>query len=93
MDRNGTQHFLDTTLAYQNACLNAIEYLSKFGWTKEQAYLILGAAPVEGRLSGVVDVPNSCATLYIPTAIFDIDIRPSATPPQRIDRGQCAVSS
>ena len=44
-------------------------------------------------MSGVVDVPNSCATLYIPTAIFDIDVRPSSTPPQRIDRGQCAVSN
>jgi formamidase len=56
-------------------------------------YLILGAAPVDGRLSGVVDVPNSCATLYVPTAIFDIDVRPSARGPQRIDRGQCAVST
>lgn len=93
VDRNGTQHFLDSTLAYQNACLNAIEYLSKFGWTREQVYLILGAAPVEGRLSGVVDVPNSCATLYIPTAIFDVDVRPSAQGPQRVDRGQCAVST
>ena len=38
---------------------------------------MLGAAPVEGRMSGVVDVPNSCATLYVPTAIFDIDVRRS----------------
>jgi len=93
VDKNGKQHFLDSTLAYQNACLNAIEYFSKFGWTREQVYLMLGAAPVEGRLSGVVDVPNSCATLYVPTAIFDIDVRPSARGPQRVDRGQCAVSS
>src|ERR1700712_321582 len=91
--RDGTQHYLDTTLAYQNACLNAIEYFSKFGWTKEQVYLLLGAAPVEGRMSGVVDVPNSCATLYVPTAIFDLDVRPSAAGPARVDRGQCAVST
>jgi formamidase len=91
--RDGTQHYLDTTLAYQNACLNAIEYFSKFGWTKEQVYLLLGAAPVEGRMSGVVDVPNSCATLYVPTAIFDVDVRPSAAGPTRADRGQCAVST
>jgi formamidase len=93
VDKFGKQHFLDSTLAYQNACLNAIEYFSKFGWTREQVYLMLGAAPVEGRLSGVVDVPNSCATLYVPTAIFDIDVRPSAQGPQRIDRRQCAVST
>jgi formamidase len=91
--RDGSQHYLDTTLAYQNACLNAIEYFSKFGWTKEQAYLMLGAAPVEGRMSGVVDVPNSCATLYVPTAMFEIDVRPSAAGPTWVDRGQCAVST
>jgi len=27
--------------------------------------MILGAAPIEGRLSGVVDIPNSCSTVYI----------------------------
>ena len=43
--------------------------------------LLLGAAPVEGRMSGVVDIPNSCATLYVPTDIFDIDVRPSSAGP------------
>ena len=38
--------------------------------------MILGAAPIEGRLSGVVDIPNSCSTVYIPTAIFDFDVAP-----------------
>ncbi|WP_024873893.1 formamidase [Saccharomonospora piscinae] len=88
----GEQRYLDATLAYRRACLHAIDYLSTFGYTREQAYLILGAAPVEGRLSGVVDIPNACATLYVPTAIFDFDPRPSAEGPKRVDRGQCAVS-
>lgn len=88
----GKQRYLDSQLAYRRACLNAITYLTKFGYTPEQAYLLLGAAPVEGRFSGVVDIPNSCATLYLPTAIFDFDIRPSAGAPARADRGQCAVS-
>ena len=39
----------------------------KFGYTGEQAYLILGAAPIEGRVSGVVDIPNACCSLYLPT--------------------------
>ncbi|WP_007025368.1 formamidase [Saccharomonospora iraqiensis] len=90
---SGEQRYLDSQLAYRRACLHAIDYLTKFGYTPEQAYLVLGAAPVEGRFSGVVDIPNACATLYVPTEIFDFDPRPSAGPPQRVDRGQCAVSS
>ncbi|MBB4661800.1 formamidase [Conexibacter arvalis] len=89
VDEEGRQHHLDSQLAYRRACLNAIAYLTKFGYAPEQAYLILGAAPIEGRFSGVVDIPNSCATVYLPTAIFDFDIHPSADGPQRADRGSC----
>ncbi|MCX4854106.1 formamidase [Streptomyces canus] len=88
-----TNHYLDATLAYRNACLNAVEYLKTFGYSGEQAYLLLGSAPIEGRLSGVVDIPNACSTLYLPTAIFDFDIRPNAEGPRKADRGQCAVTS
>jgi formamidase len=83
----GEQRYLDSHLSYQRACLHAINYLTKFGYSPEQAYLLLGAAPIEGRLSGVVDIPNSCATVYIPTAIFDFDVRPSAKGPHRIKPG------
>jgi formamidase len=88
-----TNHYNDATVAYRNACLNAISYLTKFGYSGEQAYLLLGAAPIEGRVSGVVDIPNACCSLYLPTAIFDFDIRPSASGPAVADRGRCAVSS
>src|SRR5690625_234088 len=87
VDLDGEQHYLDSQLAFQRACLNAITYLTKFGYSSEQAYLLLGAAPIEGRFSGVVDIPNSCATVYLPTAIFDFDVRPSASGPVRIDPG------
>lgn len=87
---DGEQRYLDSQLAYQRACLHAIDYLTRFGYQPEQAYLLLGAAPIEGRLSGVVDIPNSCATVYLPTEIFDFDIRPSATGPTRIDPGKGA---
>jgi formamidase len=40
-----------------------------------------------------VDIPNACCSLYLPTAIFDVDIRPSASGPAKADRGYCAVSS
>jgi formamidase len=78
VDEGGKQHYLDVHVAYRQACLNAIEYLKKFGFTGAQAYAILGTAPVEGRISGIVDIPNACATLAIPTEIFGVDIRPSA---------------
>lgn len=87
---SGEQKYLDSDLAYQRACLHAIDYLTNFGYSPEQAYLLLGSAPIEGRLSGVVDIPNSCATVYIPTAIFDFPVTPSAAGPQKIDPGMGA---
>ena len=32
----GRQHYLDATVAYKRAVLNCVDYLSKFGYTKEQ---------------------------------------------------------
>ncbi|MDB4973309.1 MAG: acetamidase [Myxococcaceae bacterium] len=82
VDEKGKQHYLDVHVAYRMACLNAINYLTKFGYTGEQVYAILGTAPVEGRISGVVDIPNACATLAIPTEIFKFDITPNADGPK-----------
>ena len=48
-------------MACRNACLNAIAYLEKFGYSGAQAYLLLGAAPIEGRVSGVVDIRPSAS--------------------------------
>lgn len=76
VDEYGKQHYLDSSIAYKRAVLNCIDYLHKFGYTKQQIYLLLSCAPCEGRISGIVDVPNACATLALPTAIFDKDIRP-----------------
>ena len=73
---DGKQYYMDAHVAYRRACLNAIEYLKKFGFTGEQAYLLLSCAPVEGRVSGIVDIPNVCCTVAIPTEIFDQDIVP-----------------
>jgi formamidase len=86
-----TNEYLDATLAYRRACLNAVRYLKKFGYSGEQAYLLLGSAPIEGRISGIVDIPNACCSLYLPTAIFDFDVKPSASGPTRADRGSCAL--
>jgi formamidase len=81
-EMTGKQHYLDAHIAYRRACLNAIEYLKKFGYSGEQAYMIIGTAPCEGRISGIVDIPNACCTLAIPTEIFDFDILPNAAGPK-----------
>ncbi len=82
VDEQGKQHYLDVHVAYRQACLNAIEYLKKFGYSGEQALSILGTAPVEGHISGIVDIPNACATLWLPTEIFDFDLKPNADGPK-----------
>ena len=83
VDESGHQHYLDVHVAYRQACLNAIEYLKKFGYTGAQAYAILGTAPVQGHISGVVDIPNACATLWLPNEIFDFDIMPGSDGPTK----------
>ncbi len=83
VDEYGEQHYLDVHVAYRQACLNAINYLTKFGYSNAQAYSLLGCAPVQGHISGVVDIPNACATLWLPTDIFDFDINPSAEGPTK----------
>lgn len=84
VDENGKQHYLDAHVAYRQACLNAIEHLKLHGYTGEQAYAILGTAPVEGHISGIVDIPNACATLWLPTEIFEGDINIKAEGPKAI---------
>jgi formamidase len=79
VDEQGQQHYLDATIAYKRAVLNCIKYLSQFGYSEEQVYLMLSCIPCEGRISGIVDVPNAVATLAIPLAIFDKDVRPPNT--------------
>jgi formamidase len=77
VDEQGKQYYLDAHVAYKRACLNCIEYLKKFGFTGEQAYLLLSCCPCEGRLSGIVDIPNACCTLALPTSIFEKSILPT----------------
>ncbi|CAD7700914.1 unnamed protein product [Ostreobium quekettii] len=96
VDEEGKQHFLDASIAYKRCVLHAINYLSQFGWSKQQIYLLLSCCPCEGRISGIVDVPNCCCTLAVPTRIFkDVDVRPSKdgppVGPQLVTRADCAT--
>jgi len=79
VDEEGRQHFLDPAVSFRNAVLNAMAYLQKLGYSKEQAYLILTAAPNESRINNIVDIPNS--SIGIPTDIFGFDITPSEEGP------------
>ncbi|HET7325146.1 MAG TPA: formamidase [Halococcus sp.] len=88
---DGEQHYLDSHVAYRRAALQAIEYLKKFGYTGQQALHILGTAPIEGRQSGVVDVPNACSTLALPKGVFDFDISPESFGEHK-DRGDVVVT-
>jgi formamidase len=46
---------------------------------------------VQGHISGVVDIPNACATLWLPTQIFDFDIMPGADGPLKAILGEVDV--
>jgi formamidase len=46
---------------------------------------------VQGHISGVVDIPNACATLWLPTEIFDFDIGPTASGPTKYLDGKIDV--
>ncbi|ATV16942.1 formamidase [Pseudomonas avellanae] len=87
VDESGQQHYLDVNVAYRQACLNAINYMTKFGYSPAQGYALLGSAPVQGHISGIVDIPNACATLWLPTEIFKFDINPNADGPTRFIDG------
>ena len=95
VDEQGEQHFVDANVAYRNACQAANRYLTQFGYTEEQIYLLLGAAPVDGRVPSIVDIPNTCCTLSIPTETFSFDIRPEAAVAENAkkNRGDVAKTS
>ncbi|MGT2491611.1 acetamidase/formamidase family protein [Cupriavidus basilensis] len=83
VDEAGQQHYLDVHVAYRQACLNAIEYMTRFGYSRAQAYADpghgAGAGAYQRRRVDVTQLPG--ATLWLPTQIFDFDIRPEANGP------------
>ncbi|GAA6014151.1 hypothetical protein JCM10207_006114 [Rhodosporidiobolus poonsookiae] len=95
---DGSQKSMCATTAFKQAALNTMAYLRKLGYTIEQAHLLLSAAPVESHLAAIVDVPNACVTMSLPTQIFDRDILPTAPGVaengfEKRDYGQAAIRS
>jgi formamidase len=93
VEEDGEQHYMDAHVAFKQACLNAITYLKGCGYTDQQAYILLSAAPIEGRISGIVDIPNVCCSLYIPTEIFERPIFPQDVPTRTPREGTLATAS
>jgi formamidase len=95
VDEDGEQHYKNATVGMRRACLDAIDYLQNFGYTAEQAYIILSTVPVESRIAGIVDLPNTCVTVSVPNEAFDIDINPDelANGGGGGDRGEAAHPS
>jgi formamidase len=60
--------------------------------TAEQAY-VLAAAPVQGRISCMLEHPNVCTTLAIPKAMFDCEVGPGAAEIRSRPRGELARPS
>ncbi|KAK9475759.1 Acetamidase/Formamidase [Lipomyces japonicus] len=87
VDEHGKQHFLDQGVAFKQACLQLIEYFKQFGYSGEQIYLLLSAAPVQQHIASIVDIPNSCSTIGIPADIFDFDIMPREGKIEKKDMG------
>ncbi|GAA5949930.1 hypothetical protein JCM21900_005527 [Sporobolomyces salmonicolor] len=93
---DGSQKNMCATTAFKQAALNTMAYLLKLGYTIEQAHLLLSAAPVESHLAAIVDVPNACVTMSLPTQIFDRNILPDGMGPdgfEKRDYGQAAIRS
>jgi len=89
---DGVNYYLDATVAYKQACRAAIDYLTQVtDLDREQVYMLLTTAPVEGRYGGVVDLPNASASISIPTAIFDVDILPQGSVAAGADFGHPGV--
>lgn len=89
----GAQHYLDIRTAYAQAYRNALQHLERFGYTTEQAYVLLAAAPVQGRISCMLGHPNVCCTVAIPTDIFEFEISPGAEEARSAPRGDLAQPS
>jgi formamidase len=86
-----TQLYNDATVAYRNACLNAVDYLMKFGYSRPKAYLLLGAAPIEGRIIGVVDIrtPAVRPTCPRPSSTSTSGRRPRVRSPATGEAAPC----
>lgn len=75
-DDGAVQTDRDGMTAYRNASWNAMQYLQKMGYSREQAYVILSASPCEAKVVATANQPNMVISVGIPVDIFKFDILP-----------------
>ena len=49
-----------------------------YQWAVSHPEMVKRAAPIDGRIGGVVDIPNSAVSISIPLSIFDRNILPGS---------------
>jgi formamidase len=76
---------------YRRACLNAIEYL-KVRLQRRAGLCDSRHGSGGGHISGIVDI-NACATLWVPTEIFDFNIRPNEAGPIKQLKGNIDLAT
>lgn len=65
-------------------------WLEKFGYSHEQAYMLMATAPIKSRILAVPNIPTANVSVGLPVQIFDFDIQPTAAGPHAQDRGSGA---
>jgi formamidase len=70
VDRDGSNHSEDLTVAARNALLNMIDHLvAEYGYTRQQAYALCSVA-VDLKVSELVDVPNFVVSAFLPLDVL-----------------------
>lgn len=81
---DGRQTDRDGLTSYRAAAFSAIKYLEGFGYTYEQAYMLLSAAPVETKVVATANQPNFVVSLGLPVDIFEFDVLPGGEAGRRV---------
>ncbi len=77
VDERGRQHYLDASVAYKRAVLNCIDYLSKFGYSKQQVNKHFELNATSSLVSAPPDKPSRLVSMGLTTS------KKSATPNSR----------
>jgi formamidase len=89
----GVQLKNDSTAAYIHAARRVMEWLGRFGYSREQAITILATAPIVTRILAVANTPTANVSIGIPIGIFSANIEPSAEVPKDQNCGSPAFLS
>lgn len=93
IDTKGQQQRSDLATSFIQSARHATAWLERFGYTHEQAYMIMAAAPTVTRVLAVPNIPTANVSMGLPTEIFKFDIRPTDEAPIASDRGKPAFLS